>query len=164
LSGLSTLPAPEIFVIGLDNQAYGAVLTQGGTMSSGYQLAAPGQIKALDVMVSFQPAPPPPPGQRGRPPTPQPELIGIGLDNQVYAANLSPTTGAGGSFFLALPGAVQEIQDSTANLGLGPGPAFLAIGLDNPVYSAVAANLTGTAFNGYFLPASGQVMVGGGPN
>jgi subtilisin-like proprotein convertase family protein/photosystem II stability/assembly factor-like uncharacterized protein len=81
---------PEIFVLGFDQTVYGHRFdANGNPIGGGYFLAAPGQVKNLDVGFDLNN---------------NPELFVIGLDDQIYYATFFPTGLPASNYKLLNPG------------------------------------------------------------
>ena len=111
-----------LFGLGMDNQLYGARFKSDGNLLFGFFLVAPGQFKSLvaDTIGT--------PGAGSFP-----ELFGVGLDNQVYAARLGAQGTLINGFFLVAPGQFQSI--TAGQFGAG-NPELIGIGQDKQLYAA----------------------------
>jgi hypothetical protein len=129
--------SPELFVLGLDFQVYTQSFDSNGhSTSSGYGLAAFGQVKSFQV------------ADQDVDLNERPQLFVVGLDDQVYA-QAHDQVGSPTLFYqLQATGQVKA-------LSVGAGQIFV-VGLDDQVYSQTF-DLSGDPTSGLFLTQPGRV-------
>lgn len=113
--------SPLLFAIGMDDQVWVQHFDLDGGSPSGYELTAPGRVKAISAA---------PTGS-------SPDLIAVfavGLDDQVWLQPFDANGDSAGDYQLTTPGVVKSIVASGGNNYWFEGPLVFAIGPDNQVW------------------------------
>jgi hypothetical protein len=131
---------PLLLAQGLDNQVWYQKFDLTGVTSSGYHLAAPGQVQSFIATGST-----PFTSNVGAP-----VIFAIGMDSQVYEAQVSNLLNSVSPYFLVAPGQVRAIDYS------GESNTFLAIGRDRQVIQLLF-DTNGRSIGGYSVLVPGQV-------
>lgn len=136
----------KLFLMGLDEQVYTQTLDASGIPRDSSQLAAPGQVNAIQAV---------------NPASGSPLLLVIGFDGQVYeqqfdaaGAPLLTARNPTGGYFLTKPAQVKAISATVTSAG---NPLIAAIGLDDQVY-AQQLDGNGQPAAGYGPTRAGQVL------
>jgi hypothetical protein len=142
-TGSSASNHPLLFVIGMDDQAYELQFDGFGTPIGGYFAIqkAPGQVTQVKAIAVGQDA------------SYRPLLFAIGLDDQVWRADLNASGTQQGGWFLTRLGRVKAL--SAGNDGFLR-PEVFVIGMDDQVYAGIFDN-NDNPFGNYFLTRAGAV-------
>jgi hypothetical protein len=136
-------PVPhETFVVQqADHQVYGRKLGADGQPIGGFFLAAPGQVKEIQV---------------GHDLDHRPVLFVLGLDNQVYALSFDATGNPVGGYF-ATSASGAQFQSITLNTDASGRPLLFGLGADQQIYEQ--RFVSNSRPNGDFtVTAPGQVQ------